>query len=169
MTERALLRDGTAIEIRPLERSDRAGLAAAIDRLSPTSRYLRFASPKPTVSDRELDRLVDIDHRGREALLAFDPETGRGLGVARYAEVAGEDGVVDIAVTVADEWQGRGMGSALLARLIQRAGEEGHVVLRASVLAVNDASILMLRKRGFAARPSSGVLREYERQLPRVG
>ena len=166
MTERAFLRDGKAIDIRPLERSDRAGLAAAIDRLSPTSRYLRFASPKPRLSDRELDRLVDVDHRGHEALLAVDPQTGRGLGVARYVEVPGEHGVVEIAVTVADEWQGRGMASALLTRLVQRAREEGHAALRASVLAANDVSILMLRKAGFDARPSSGVLREYEHQLP---
>lgn len=101
--ERLKLRDGRAVDVRPLERCDRQLLAAAIRRLSDHSRYLRFASPKPRMTERELDHLVDVDHRGHEALLAIDPLTGRGVAVARYIQVPGEPSVVELALTVADE------------------------------------------------------------------
>ena len=166
LTTRSLtLRDGGVVLVRPLERRDRAELAAAIGRLSARSRYLRFAAAKPRLTERELDRLVDVDHHAREALLAIDPLTGRGVAVVRYAEVAGEPGVVDVAATVADEWQGRGLGGALLALLTERARDEGYAALRASVLADNQRSIAMLRRAGFKARSGDGPLRDYERAL----
>lgn len=163
---RLTLRDGNLVDVRPLEHSDRAGLASAVARLSEDSRYQRFAAPKPSISERELDSLLNIDHHDREALVAIDPRTGHGVAVVRYVQVPGEPGAVEIAATVADEWQGHGLGSALLARLIERAADEGHTVLRASALAVNRRSIAMLRRAGFSARPSSGVLRDFERPLP---
>src|SRR3954451_2903272 len=129
------LRDGTLVHVRPLERGDRDMLDLAVRRLSDRSRYLRFAAPKPRLTARELDFLVDLDHHDREALLAIDPQTGRGVAVVRY--VLAEPGVVEIAATVADDWQGRGLGGALLAMLSERVRAEGHRVMRASVLAVN--------------------------------
>lgn len=119
--------------------------------------------PSRASSERELDYLLDIDHHDREALLAIDPPTGHGVAVARYVQVPGEPGVVELAATVGDEWQGNGLGGMLLARLIQRASEEGHLVLRASALAGNERSIGMLRRGGFRARPGSGLLRDFER------
>jgi RimJ/RimL family protein N-acetyltransferase len=165
--ERLKLRDGRAVDARPLERCDRRLLAAAIRRLSDHSRYLRFASPKPRMTERELDHLVDVDHRDHEALLAIDPLTGRGVAVARYIQVPGEPGVVELAVTVADDWQGIGLGSALLAAIMQRARDEGHSAVRASVLAANSRSIAMVRRAGFKGRPGTGTLREYELALCR--
>jgi len=159
------LRDGRMVHIRPLERTDRAALAAAIARLSDESRYLRFATAKPMVSARELDYLVDVDHHDREALLAIDPVTGDTIAVVHYVQVSGEPGAVEVAITVADEWQGRGLGAALLAALLRRAGDEGHAVALASVLAINTRSIAMLRRAGFRARGGDGLLREYQRPL----
>jgi RimJ/RimL family protein N-acetyltransferase len=163
--ERLKLRDGRAVDVRPLERCDRRLLAAAIRRLSDHSVYLRFASPRSRMTERELDHLVDVDHRDHEALLAIDPLTGRGVAVARYVRVPGEPGVVELAATVADDWQGMGLGSALLAGLMQRAFNEGHSAVRASVLAANSRSIAMLRRAGFKGRPGMGTLREYELAL----
>lgn len=162
---RVVLRDGTAVPIRPLERSDRAELAAMVERLSERSRYLRFAAPKPRLTRRELDHLIDVDHHRNEALVALDPATGHGIAVVRWVAVAGEPGVAEIAVTVADEWQGRGLGTALLVRLLAMARAEGLATLRASVLAVNARSIAMLRHAGFRARPAAGALLEYELPL----
>src|SRR3954468_991865 len=153
------------VEVRPLERDDRAGLAAAVERLSPRARYLRFASPKPRLNERDLDRLTDIHHHRREARLAIDPRTREGIAVARYAELPDEPGVVDVAVTVGDGWQRRGLGSAMLARLIARAREEGHRAARADVLAENAASRAMLRSAGFQVRGSAGGLVELELRL----
>jgi RimJ/RimL family protein N-acetyltransferase len=162
---RLTLRDGAAVDVRPLEPDDRDGLVAAIGRLSERSRYLRFAAAKPRLTARELDRLLDVDHHEREALLAIDPQTRRGVAVVRYAPVPGERGVVDVAATVADEWQGRGLGGALLELLTARASEEGHTTLRANVLATNARSIAMLRRAGFIPRPGGAVLRDYELAL----
>lgn len=159
------LRDGRVVAVRPLERRDRPLLAAAIGRLSDHSRYLRFASAKPRMTEHELDHLVDVDHHAHEALLAIDPLTSQGVGVVRYVQVPGEPGVVELAATVADDWQGIGLGSALLATLMQRARDEGHSAFRASVLAVNGRSIAMLRRAGFRRRPGAGALLEYELAL----
>jgi RimJ/RimL family protein N-acetyltransferase len=164
-TTRIALPDGGVVAVRPLRRGDRAELAAAVERLSERSRYLRFAAPKPRLTERELDHLVAVDHHGSEALVAFDPATGRGIAVARYAPVPGAPGVADVAVTVADEWQGRGLGTALLARLVARATAESHVALRASVLSVNRASLALLRRAGFRLREHGGTLLELELDL----
>jgi RimJ/RimL family protein N-acetyltransferase len=159
------LRDGRVVAVRPLECRDRPLLAAAIRQLSDHSRYLRFASTKPRMTERELDHLLDVDHHAHEALLAIDPLTTQGVGVVRYVQVPAEPGVVELAATVADDWQGIGLGSALLARLMQRARDEGHSAFRASVLAVNGRSIAMLRRAGFRGRSGAGALLEYELAL----
>jgi RimJ/RimL family protein N-acetyltransferase len=164
-TSRLTLEDGRVVEVRPLERNDREGLAAAVSRLSDETRYLRFATSKPHLTERELDFLVGVDHHSHEAILAVDPSTGRGIAVVRYVEVSGERGVAEIAATVADDWQGRGLGRVLLAQLAARAGEEGYSTLRASVLATNRRSIAMLRRAGFVAHSGSGVMREFELTL----
>ena len=115
------LHDGRVVEVRPLEPRDRAGVAAAVSRLSDETRYLRFATPKRELTERELDFLLDVDHHSREAILAVDPSTGYGVAVVRYVEVSGEPRAVEIAATVADDWQGRGLGRALLEQLTSRA------------------------------------------------
>src|SRR5918996_533081 len=99
------LPDGRVVEVRGLEPHDRQGLAAALERLSPESRYLRFGIPKQRMTDRELDILLDIDHHQREALLAVDPSTGDDVAVVRYVEIPDEPRVAEIAATVADDWQ----------------------------------------------------------------
>jgi len=161
--DRLTLRDGTVVHVRPLERADREMLDEAVRGLSDRTRYLRFAAPKPRLTARELDFLVDLDHHDREALLAVDPRTGRGIAVVRYVRDA--TGAVEIAATVADDWQGRGLGGALLALLAERARAEGHRVMRASVLAANDRSIAMLRRNGFAISGRDGSLLTYEKAL----
>lgn len=168
-TQRVRLRDGALVVIRPLVGSDRLALAAAIMRLSPHSRYLRFASPMPVLRDAELDRLLDLDHVRREALVAFEPAGGRGIGVARYATFASEPGVADVAVTVDDAWQRRGVGAVLLAAVLERARANGVRTLRASTLAENRAARALLRRAGFSVRGREGLLIEHERRLDSSG
>jgi len=134
-------------------------------RLSDESRYLRFGTPNPHMPERDLDRSVDVDHHDDEALLAIDPVTGQGVAVVRYVHVPGEPGVVEVAATVADDWQGIGLATALLAELTRRARDEGHSALRAHVLAFNKRSLALLRRAGFSGRGGAGALREYELEL----
>lgn len=161
------VRDGRTVEMRRLEAFDRTGLEQAIRRLSPETRYRRFASPKPYVSQRELDYLLDLDHHRREALLAIEPDSRRGVAVVRYVEVPGESAVVEVAATVDDGWQGQGLGGAMLDAIIVRAREEGYAAVRATVLAGNARAIGILLSAGFRPHSSDGTLREYELMLAR--
>ena len=159
------LHDDRVVNVRPLDRRDREGLADAISRLSPQSRYLRFANAKPHMSSRELNFLVDVGRREHRALLAVDPATGHGVGVVRYVQLRDEPSVAEIAVTVSDDWQGRGLGSTMVEQLIEQARDDGFSALRASVLAVNKRSIAMLLRTGFAPLAGHGTLREYQLAL----
>jgi len=159
------LSDQRVVDIRPLERRDREGLADAIGRLSPQTRYLRFANAKPHMSSRELDFLVDVGRREHRALLALDPATGWGVAVVRYVQLQTEPAVAEIAATVSDDWQGHGLGTEMVVQLIEQARQDGFSALRASVLATNKRSIAMLLHTGFAPLPSRGTLREYELPL----
>jgi RimJ/RimL family protein N-acetyltransferase len=148
-----------------MRRSDRAALALAVAALSPESRYRRFLSPKPRLTDRELASLTDLDHHAREALVALDPAGSGWVAVARYASFVDEPTTADVAVTVADAWQRRGVGTALLALLVERARREGIVCLRATTLADNRAALRLLRRHGFTRTGRDGGLIELARDL----
>jgi RimJ/RimL family protein N-acetyltransferase len=159
------LADGTALVVRPLEGHDRDALEAAVARLSPTTRLLRFAAPKPQLTKADLDRLLDVDHHDREALVAVDPQTGEGVAVARYAAVPGEPGTAELAITVADAWQGRGLGGALTRMVLECAREEGFARVHALTMGENVRAQRMLRGHGFAHVQTTSGLSEYERGL----
>ena len=129
------LRDGAEVRVRPIEPGDRDALAAAFERLSAESRYRRFLGPVERLGPSMLSYLTEVDHRDHEALAAFDPG-GDLVGVGRYVrERAGA--TAEAAVTVADEWQNRGLGTALTALLAERALDEGIGTFTASMLAQN--------------------------------
>jgi len=130
------LRDGSRVILRSIVREDKVLLAESFERLSDESRYRRFFTTKPGLSSAELDYLVDVDHRDHEAIVAVDPSTGEALGVARYVRSRDDGEVAEVAVTVVDDWQGRGLGRALLDRLTYRARREG--VRYFSALVQND-------------------------------
>jgi nucleotide-binding universal stress UspA family protein/GNAT superfamily N-acetyltransferase len=158
------LRDGSRLEIRPVEPDDRAGLAAGFERLGSESRYRRFFGPMPRLSDRDLDYLTRVDHHDHEALVAIDPETGDGVGVARYVRTG--PAVAEPAVAVVDDWQGRGVGSRLLDALVERARAEGIRRFDAPVLASNHEAIGVFERLGPTSRRSSGREIELRIDLP---
>ena len=119
------LRDGARVTLRPIAPSDKPLLAASFERLSPESRYRRFFTTKTRLSGAELDYLVDVDHHHHEAIVAIDPASGELVGVARYIRSDEEGELAEVAVTVADQWQGRGLGRALLGRLTYLARRAG--------------------------------------------
>jgi GNAT superfamily N-acetyltransferase len=130
------------IAIRPIGPGDRAALEAGFDRLSDESRYLRFFAPVSRLSESQLRYLTDVDHHDHEALVAIEEATGEALGVARYVRTGPEE--AEPAVVVVDDWQGKGIGSALLDGLADRAREEGVRTFVAPVLAHNRAAIAAL-------------------------
>ena len=85
-----VLRDGSAVLIRPVRRADAPLLADGFARLSARSRRLRFLSPKEELSPAELGYFTDVDHHDHEALGALDHADGRGVGIARYIRDAAD-------------------------------------------------------------------------------
>jgi len=140
------LRDGASIRIRPIAPDDRAELAAGFARLSPESRFRRFLSPVPRLSEQDLDYLTQIDHYDHEALVALVAETDEGIAVARYVRTGPDR--AEPAVAVVDDWQGRGVASALLDALAERARECGIRCFEATVLATNSQALALLQGLG---------------------
>ena len=147
--EKLVLADGRTIEVRPLGPDDKRELGAAMERLSPEARYLRFASPKDRLSPSELAYLTEIDHHRHEALVAIDPATRAGIAVARYALGRAEDPAADVAVVVADDWQRRGIATGLFELLAARARAEGIERFRATLLGENRRALRLAGRLGF--------------------
>jgi len=120
--QRVTTSGGVELSIRQVRPDDKRLIAEGIERLSPESRYRRFFRPLDRLSERDLVYLTEIDHTDHEALVAIDPETGALVGVARYVRGA-EPHLAEVSVAVGDPWQHRGVATALLERLVERARE----------------------------------------------
>jgi nucleotide-binding universal stress UspA family protein/RimJ/RimL family protein N-acetyltransferase len=160
------LRDGALLEVRPIAPEDRELLRAAFERLSPESRYRRFFGPMPDLSERELDYLTQIDHADHEALVALDATAGEIVGVARFVRTTPGGAVAEPAITVADDWQGRGVGRSLLQALAARARAQGIVRFEAPVLATNAEAIRVLEGLGEATKRREGREVQLSIELP---
>jgi EmrB/QacA subfamily drug resistance transporter len=134
--ETVVLRDGSAVLIRQVRSADAPLLADGFARLSDASRQLRFLTKKKELSPAELRYFTNLDHHDHEALGALDHADGRGVGIARYVRDTEDPQAAEIAVTIIDDWQGRGLGTELLARLSDRARQEG--IRRFTVLVAAD-------------------------------
>ena len=130
------LRDGSRVRIRQAHRTDRDLLVRGFERLSPESRYRRFLTPMHELDARTLRYLTDVDHHDHEAMVALD-ESGEGVGDARYVRDNARPDTAEVAVTVVDGWQGRGLGTLLLQAISVRARDEGVRTLTAFMLASN--------------------------------
>lgn len=140
------LRDGTPVAVRPLVAQDRALLLAGFSRLSSRSRSSRFLQG---VSDAQFEKMLPVlldgvDQRSHVAVVLC--AEGRPIGVGRLRRFRHDPGVADLAVTVADAWQGRGAGTVLAREVLARAGDvrEIHTVVGAD----NPASLRMLARLG---------------------
>jgi GNAT superfamily N-acetyltransferase len=129
------LRDGSRVTVRPIRPQDAAPLLAGFERLSEQSRYRRFLSPIQELSEPMLRYLTEVDHHDHEALVAMGAD-GTLVGVARSVRSRSDPQAAEAAVTVADDWQGRGLGTALLGLLADRARAEG--IRRFTALMLSD-------------------------------
>jgi RimJ/RimL family protein N-acetyltransferase len=164
------LADGTELVVRPIRTDDKRELAAAFEQLGPESRYRRFLAAHSRLTRSELQYLTEVDHSTHEALVATVPGTGRGVGVARYVSDPQRPDSAELAVTVVDAWQGRGVGGLLLEALVERARSNGIRRFTASVLSSNAPMLALLDSLGDAhlTGQSDGV-REYAVDLPARG
>lgn len=143
------LRDGSRVLIGRVTAHDAPTLAEGFARLSEESRRLRFLTSKPNLTRAELRYLTEVDGHNHEALGAINPETGRGVGIARYVRDAGNPTRAEAAVTVADDWQRRGLGKVLLERLTDRARAEGITHFTALVASDNAGVRALVKQLGY--------------------
>jgi nucleotide-binding universal stress UspA family protein/RimJ/RimL family protein N-acetyltransferase len=163
------LRDGARVRLRPITPADRDLLAASFERLSEQSRYRRFMTAKRKLSPSELDYLVDgVDHSDHEAIVAIDPLAGSLLGIARYVRSKDDAETAEVAVTVADDWQRRGLGRSLLDRLTYRARQEGIRRFSALVLGENRPALGLFANLGESESHQSAGEIEMVIDLPPV-
>jgi GNAT superfamily N-acetyltransferase len=144
---RLRLRDGIEVIVRPIEPGDKEALTGAFDRLSDNSRYMRFLTAIDELGPAELEYLTEVDHHDHEALIALDATTGDALGVGRFVRTEGTASA-EAAVTVIDDWQGRGLGTALCNLIAERAREEGINRFTALLLASNRQMLDVLASLG---------------------
>jgi len=163
------LADGTAVLVRPIRPEDAPMHAAFIAALSEESRYLRFFAPIRAATPEMIARLTQIDYDRDMALVALcDDGSGRQriIAAARYAREA-DPRKAEFAVVVADEWQGRGLGSRILERLMRHARAVGVEEFSGSVIARNAPMLDLMRHLGFetAAVPDDGTVVSATRRL----
>jgi RimJ/RimL family protein N-acetyltransferase len=163
-----VLRDGSGVLVRPVRSTDAGLLADGFVRLSERSRRMRFLGPKDELSAGELRYYTDVDHHDHEALVALDPADGRGAGVGRYVRDADDPQAAEIALTIADDWQGRGLGTELLARLSDRGRQEGICRFTGVVSHDNVPMGMLMRSVGAAETDRSFGTVEYEIVLMRA-
>ncbi len=139
--------DGTELTIRPISIGDVERLARLFTRLSPESVHFRFFSPVVRPPRSALLRLADVDHCRRDALVALDGDEI--VAVARYDARVDADRKpshqAEIAMTVEDAWQHRGLGKRLAVRLASLATERGYDTFVATMLPDNRAALGLVR------------------------
>lgn len=121
------LNDGSHVLIRPLRPQDREREKAFIENLSPATRHQRFLGEIKEVGEQLLNQLMDVGTPQRVAYVALVHDNGelREVGISRYAQVDEQPSHCEFAVTIADEWQGKGLGALLMQHLIDEARNNG--------------------------------------------
>jgi acetyl coenzyme A synthetase (ADP forming)-like protein len=144
-----VLADGGSAHLRPVAAADQTKLRELYESLSDESRYRRFFSPASVELAGRIGPRVDVDDR-HFGLIA---EIGdRIVGVADYYGAI--DGVAEVAFTVRDEEQGRGLGTLLLDHLAEIASDRGIRFFTAQVLARNAPMRNVFRDAGFEVTSS---------------
>ncbi len=161
---RGILADGGSILIRAISPDDLGRLRDHFYRLSPESAYFRFMGYKKRLSEEDLDRFAVMDYVYRFGLAATrrygDDE--RIIGMGMYAAAGGErPQSAEVAFTVEDEYQGRGVGTLLLEHLCRIVHANGITRLEADVLTGNPRMLEVFARSGFNVSQSTdaGVVR----------
>jgi RimJ/RimL family protein N-acetyltransferase len=135
------------VVISELTPADRAAITFSFSRLGNQSRYQRFLAVKRELAPSELDRMTSVDHWHHEALIARSPVPRAPIAIARYVR-RDEFDTADIAIEVVDEWQRRGVGTALLLALRDRALAAGVRRFTATLLSSNKGVLALIRRLG---------------------
>jgi protein lysine acetyltransferase len=149
--------------MRPIDPDDKDLLQAAVAALSPASAYGRFLTGKSSLTPAELRYLTEIDGSDHIALLVLDGNDQL-IAVGRIVKDPERPDTAEIAVTVCDAWQRRGIGRLLTRELTLRSGVDR---VSGTMLATNRAALALMRGIGPLERSTiSGGVRDV---VARVG
>jgi len=151
---RVALRDGARIDVRPMRPDDVELEKRFFDRLSGRSRYQRFMNAMPDLPAHLLARFTQLDYDRELALVAL--HGGEFIAVGRYAPNA-DGATAEFALVVADAWQGKGLGRALLERLCEAARAAGYAALYGSILSANRDMLELAARLGFVEEQRAGA------------
>ena len=143
-----VLSDGARIFLKTLQPEDKDGLLSGFQRMSEASRYSRFFSHKGSLTGRELRYFTETDGENPFALAAgcwLSDGQEEGIGTARFVRLVDDPGAAEPAVTIVDEWQGRGVGRILFDHLVAAAKERDVERFECTVMAENKAMLRLLR------------------------
>jgi RimJ/RimL family protein N-acetyltransferase len=151
------LRDGRSVTIRALKPEDRSAMLSAVGRVSAQSLYRRFFGPKRGFTTKETDFFLNVDFVTHVALAAEIDERGTKtvIGAGRY--IVTQPGKAELAFAIIDEYQGLGIGTALLRNLVLIARENKLQQLVAEVLPENAPMLTLFRKCGFVVMKGRGA------------
>jgi len=158
------LRDGTRVPLRPMRPEDVDYEQRFVRRLSEQSRYQRFLHQLPELPPAMLARFTQLDYDRELALVAFSPDRSEFIGVGRFMPNADGE-TAEFALTVADDWQGRGLGRVLLERLCDCARTAGYRTLFGHILNANRDMLGLADRLGFAHVGRDGDLVTVARAL----
>ena len=144
-TADVLLRDGRTAHIRPVTPDDKDLLVEFYARVSDESKYYRFFSPMPVLSEKDVNRFTEVDYVNRVAFVLT--LRGRMIAIGRYDAV--RPGEAEVAFLVEDAYQGRGIAQLLLEHLAQAGRERGIAKFVAEVLPDNSRMIQTFRDAGY--------------------
>ncbi|RMI46368.1 GNAT family N-acetyltransferase [Actinomadura harenae] len=147
-----VLTDGGTAHLRPIRPEDADLLRSFYARLSAETIYYRFFSPRPHLSDREIQHFTNVDHDRRVGLIATIG--GDMVAVVRYDRLTNRPGTAEVAFLVEDAHQGRGLGAVLLEHIAAAARERGVHRFVASVLPDNRRMTRVFREAGYKAEQS---------------
>jgi RimJ/RimL family protein N-acetyltransferase len=164
-----LSRGGEVITLRFAEITDADALQSYFRGLSAQSRYNRLMGAASELPAGQLDRFIHVGEDDGFSLVATTKRDGAEviIGEARYAIDDANDSF-EIALSIDDRMQGRGIGTALLDNLACRAAALGAERLLGDTLRSNDAMLALARKAGFALAPTPGDWKQirFEKKIP---
>lgn len=146
------LKDGTQVRIRPILPEDAPRLQEGFKMLTPETIYMRFLESFRELSDEQAQYFANVDYDTRMALVGTIIQEGEEqvIGVARYDRIGEERAcMAESAVIVADPYQGLGLGTILMIRLIDYARSQGITCFLGTIHNANTQIMSFIKKGGY--------------------
>ena len=168
---RSHLRDGTPVIVRPVRPDDARYADAFFHWLSEETKYMRFMYPVKELTPDILSGVLTQQGLQRVALVVEPAQAVAGnptpaVGIGRYVPTE-DPAVCEVAITVGDPWQGRGVGRAVLTRLLALARRGGYATMSAVALTTNSKMVGLARAFGFEIHSEPGGITTMRKSLVR--